>query len=234
MAERRMFAKTIIDSDAFLEMPQSSQNLYFHLCMRADDDGFLNNPKKIARMVGCNDDDLKIILAKRFIIAFDTGVIVIKHWKIHNYIAKDRYKETVYKEEKASLQIKNNGSYTDCIQNVDSLTTQVRLGEDRIGKDRKGKEKNIGRFTPPTLDEVTDYCQERGNDVDPQRFLDYYASKGWMVGKTKMVDWRAAVRNWEKPKEPKEKIKICDHCGATLFGSMQMCGKCGSQEYTLK
>lgn len=94
MAERRMFAKTIIDSDAFLDMPASSQMLYFHLAMRADDDGFVNNPKKIQRMIGAADDDLKLLLVKNFILAFDTGIIVIRHWKIHNYIRNDRYTPT--------------------------------------------------------------------------------------------------------------------------------------------
>lgn len=112
MAERRMFAKTIIDSDAFLDMPATTQLLYFHLSMRADDDGFINNPKKIQRMVGCSDDDLKLLLAKQFILAFESGVIVIKHWKIHNYIRGDRKKETVYPEEMALLEVKDNGAYT--------------------------------------------------------------------------------------------------------------------------
>lgn len=148
MAERRMFAKTIIDSDAFLDMPLSTQALYFHLSMRADDDGFINNPRKIQRMIGCGDDDLKLLNAKRFIIAFESGVIVIKHWKIHNYIQKDRYKPTLYQEEKAMLNDKNNKSYTldtDCIQDVSSLYTQVRLGKDRLGKDSK----EIKDVTPP-------------------------------------------------------------------------------------
>ncbi|MDT2427699.1 DnaD domain protein [Enterococcus avium] len=139
MAERRMFAKTIIDSDAFLDMPLSSQALYFHLSMRADDDGFINNPKKIQRMVGSSEDDLKLLIAKRFIIAFESGVIVIKHWKIHNYIQKDRYKPTMYQDEKSMLIDKNNKSYTveaECIHDGYSLETQVRLGKDRLGKDR--------------------------------------------------------------------------------------------------
>ena len=112
MAERRMFAKTIIDSDAFLDMPATTQLLYFHLSMRADDDGFINNPKKIQRVVGCSDDDLKLLMAKQFILAFESGVIVIKHWKIHNYIRGDRKKETVYPEEMALLEVKDNGAYT--------------------------------------------------------------------------------------------------------------------------
>ncbi|HAQ1500852.1 TPA: replisome organizer [Enterococcus faecium] len=152
MAERRMFAKTIIDSDAFLDMPLSTQALYFHLSMRADDDGFINNPKKIQRMVGCGDDDLKLLMAKRFILVFESGVIVIKHWKIHNYIRNDRYKPTLYQDEKALLADKDNKAYTfaeelskhdeklgipDDNQAVYQMDTQVRLGKDRLGKDSK-------------------------------------------------------------------------------------------------
>ena len=141
MAERRMFAKTIIDSDAFLDMSLTTQALYFHLSMRADDDGFINNPKKIQRMIGAADDDLKVLIAKNFIIPFESGIVVIKHWRLHNYIQKDRYKETVYLEEKATLEVKDNKSYTladtSCIHDVYNMDTQVRLGKDSIelGKD---------------------------------------------------------------------------------------------------
>ena len=133
-----MFAKTIIDSDAFLEMPLSAQSLYFHLSMRADDEGFVNNPKKIQRLICATDDDLKLLIAKRFILAFDSGVIVIKHWKIHNYIQAERFKPTVYQDERNQLIVKDNKAYsiespkplenTECIQNVYRLETQVRLG----------------------------------------------------------------------------------------------------------
>lgn len=143
MAERRMFAKTIIDSDAFLDMPLSTQSLYFHLSMRADDDGFINNPKKIQRMIGASEDDLKLLITKKFLIPFDSGVVVIKHWKIHNYIRNDRYKETVYQEEKALLSVKDNHSYTLGIPDVNQdgyqMDTQVRLGKDSIGKDSINK-----------------------------------------------------------------------------------------------
>lgn len=165
MAERRMFAKTIIDSDAFLEMPQSSQLLYFHLSMRADDDGFINKPKAIIRLVGCKEDDMKILIAKKFIIPFDTGVVVIKHWKIHNYIRSDRYTETKYKDEKAILSIDENNAYRlssdSClpsgIPTVSKMDTQVRLGKDRLelGKDRIEKEERKTSFSP------TLYIQER-------------------------------------------------------------------------
>lgn len=134
MAERRMFSKQIIDSDAFLDMPLSSQALYFHLSMRADDDGFINNVKKIQRVLGCADDDLKLLLFKGFVIPFETGVCVITHWKMHNHIQKDRYKTTIHNQEKGKLTLINNIVYkldTECIQNVSSLDTQVRLGKVR-------------------------------------------------------------------------------------------------------
>lgn len=218
MAERRMFAKTIIDSDMFLDMPLSTQALYFHLSMRADDDGFINNPKKIQRMIGASDDDLKVLIMKRFILPFDSGVVVIKHWRMHNYIRNDRYKETVYQEEKSQLLLKENGSYTELttigIPDDNQMETQVRLGQDRdrieLGEGSIGEDNEDSaapphtrkRFTPPTVDEVREYCFERGNSVDPQRFVDYYTSNGWMVGKNKMKDWKAAVRNWEQKDKP--------------------------------
>lgn len=154
MAERRMFAKTIIDSDTFLDMPLSTQALYFHLSMRADDDGFINNPRKIQRSIGATDDDLKLLIAKRFIIPFESGVVVIKHWRLHNYIQKDRYKPTIYQTEKSQLNIDNNGIYatslstvseldTGCIQDVSSL--EVRLGKVRLGL---GEDRRAGTPSP--------------------------------------------------------------------------------------
>ena len=143
MAERRMFAKTIIDSDAFLDMPLSTQALYFHLSMRADDDGFINNAKKIQRMIGASDDDLKVLLMKRFLLPFESGVVVIKHWKIHNYIRNDRYKPTIYADERAALDVKANGAYTERqplgIPDGYQMDTQYRLGEVRSGQDSVGE-----------------------------------------------------------------------------------------------
>lgn len=132
-----MFAKSIIDSDAFLDMSLSTQALYFHLNMRADDDGFVNNPKKIQRMINASDDDLKLLIAKNFIIPFESGVVVIKHWKIHNYIQNDRKKDTNYQEELKLLKVKENKSYTlnleECNQNGYNMDTQDRLI--RVNKD---------------------------------------------------------------------------------------------------
>ena len=144
MAERRMFAKTIIDSDAFIDMPVTARLLYYDLSMRADDDGFVNSPKKIMRMIGASQDDLSVLIMKKFIIPFDSGIVVIKHWRIHNYIRKDTYNSTPYKDEIGSLELDENKAYR--LKNeprgryVDEKSTQDRLGKDRLGKDREEEE----------------------------------------------------------------------------------------------
>ena len=212
MAERRMFAKTIIDSDAFLDMPHSTQLLYFHLSMRADDDGFINNPKKVQRMVGCGDDDLRILIAKNFIIPFESGVVVIKHWRIHNFIRTDRYKETVYQEEKAMLETKDNKAYTLCqplgIPNDNQMETQVRLGKDRLelGKDSiedksdkptKPPRHKYGRYNNVLLtDEEMEKLQaEYPTDYQErvERLSEYIESKG-----AKYKNYLATIRAWDR------------------------------------
>lgn len=208
MAEKRMFTKAIIDSDAFLDMPMSSQALYFHLNMRADDDGFVNNPKKIVRMLGASEDDLKLLLTKRFVLGFESGVIVIKHWRLHNTLRKDRYHPTQYQEELKALDIKDNGSYTEAWQPLGNhLATENSIEE--ISKEEKsiciGYSEDSGekksRFKPPTIEEVAGYINEKGYHVNAEQFVDFYASKGWMVGKNKMKDWKACVRTWERNRQ---------------------------------
>jgi hypothetical protein len=137
MAERRMFAKTIIDSDAFLDLPSTAQLLYFQFGMRADDDGFINNPKMIMRVVRAAEDDMNVLIAKKFILPFENGVVVIKHWKINNYIQSDRYNPTKYKELLDQLTLDENKAYTkpDSIHDVYITDTQVRLDKVSIGKD---------------------------------------------------------------------------------------------------
>ena len=221
MAERRMFTKKITESDAFLDMPSSTQMLYFHFSMNADDDGFVNNPKKIQKMCGASDDDFKLLIAKSFIILFDSGIIVIKHWKMHNYIQADRYRPTDYVEEKSMLGIKSNKAYTldvskmdtECIQNgyigKDSIG-KVSIDKNSIDKDSKGESvrgEKAKRFYPPTLDEVKQYCEERKNNIDPMAFIDFYSSKGWMIGKNRMKDWKAAVRTWERKRKEQSKAE---------------------------
>ena len=207
MAERRMFAKTIVDSDAFLEMPLSTQALYFHLGMRADDDGFVNSPKKILRMINGQEDDLKLLITKKFVIPFDSGIIVIKHWKINNYIQSDRYHETTYQKEKGYLIVEDNRSYTvadnSCIQDGYILDTQIRIDKNRQGKNRldDAPSGSLNKFVPPSVDEVRAYLSERSiTSFTAEAFCDYYKMCGWTVGKNnkKMKDWKAAVRQWQQ------------------------------------
>ena len=137
MANKRMFTMKICDSDAFLDMPLSTQCLYFHLNMRADDDGFIGNSKRILRLIGASEDDLKLLIAKRFVLTFEDGVIVIKHWRMHNTLSQNRYHETQYLEEKGMLRIKENGSYSldggeiiDDTKLIESATRQCRRTKD--------------------------------------------------------------------------------------------------------
>lgn len=149
MAQKRMFSLNVLETDAFMDMPLSAQALYFHLCLRADDDGFIGNPKRVAMLIGASQDDLKLLIAKSFVIAFEDGVIVIKHWRMHNAIKSDRYHKTNFTEDYAMLGIKDNGAYTlsgtqlenkwsqDGTQTLQmSSPDKVRLDKDRLGKDR--------------------------------------------------------------------------------------------------
>lgn len=139
MANRRMFSMDVIDTDKFLDMPVTTQALYFHLGMRADDDGFVSAPKKITKIVNCSTDDLRVLISKGYVIPFESGVVVLTHWKKNNYIQSDRYRKTQYTEEIQQLSL-FDGIYskdTECIQTVSEEDTQVRLGKDSIGKDNK-------------------------------------------------------------------------------------------------
>lgn len=206
MANKRMFALDVIDTDRFCEMPISARLLYYELGMRGDDEGFVQNPKKIMLTTGTTADDLKILAAKGYVILFDSGVLVITHWRQNNFIQKDRFHETTCLAEKAQIQTTDSKIYellpsgnkldTPCIRTVSDLEAQIRL--DKTRKEEKARAPSSRRFTPPSVDEVAAYCRERGNGVDAQRFVDFYASKGWRVGSSGMRDWHAAVRNWER------------------------------------
>ena len=134
MANRRMFSLDVINTDKFLDMPVTAQCLYFHLGMRADDDGFISNPKQVTRLAACTQGDVKVLIENGFIIPFESGIIVIRHWKQHNYIKTDRYRKTKYLKELGQLKLNQNvySLYPDCIQDVSSLDTQDRLGKDRV------------------------------------------------------------------------------------------------------
>lgn len=201
MAERRMFAKSIIGSARFLRMPPTSRLLYYDLGMDADDDGCVE-AFAVMRKTGAAEDDLCVLVSKGFVrVLNDDLVSLILDWKTNNYIQKDRYHPSIY----AKL-IDNQPLDTKCIQAVSYMDTEVRLGKDSIGKDSIGesvadKPPTRHLFSPPSVDDVRAYCADKGYHVDPERFVDHYTSNGWMVGRNKMKDWRAAVRNWNRKDE---------------------------------
>lgn len=165
MAERRMMSKSIIKSDTFLDMPATTQNLYFHMLLDADDDGFINAPKSIMRMIGAKDDDMKVLAAKQFVIPFESGVVVIKDWKIHNYIQNDRYKPSTLPERNL-LNIQKDKTYTlkNDVSSMDTKCIQtVSIGKDRLGKDRLGKDRE-GK------DRLDISCHVSHDDVDKSHF----------------------------------------------------------------
>ena len=209
-----MFAKTIIDSDAFLEMPMTAQLLYFHLAMRGDDDGFINKPKAIMRICGAHDDDLRVLFAKKFVIPFESGVVVIKHWKIHNYIRKDTYIETKYKEEKACLELDENNAYRLSVtkpsrvrnESVTSPSTQDSIGQYSIVKDnikRENTKREKAELSSPTLEEIKEYGRSINREDIAKKFYDYYSAAGWKdTGGRNIHNWQAKYVAWCN-REPK-------------------------------
>ena len=172
MANKRMFTMKIVDTDAFLDMPLSTQCLYFHLNMRADDDGFIGNPKRIEKIIGANDDDLKLLIAKRFVILFDDGVIVIKHWRMHNTLSRDRYIETSYTDEKKKLLLKDNGSYSLTNGNSIDDTKLIERSNRQTQKRRKTDEqkthsdKDIGLDKGLELDLDIELDKDKEKDIN--------------------------------------------------------------------
>ena len=224
MAEKRMLSKKVLDTDAFLDMPLSAQALYFHLAINADDEGFIGNPKRIRDYIGAGEDDLALLIEKRFVILFKSGVVVIRHWKIHNTLRRDRSHPTLFAEEKAGLIVEDNGAYsdrlfgsihvnqtvTDLQPNDNHVSTEDKIEEDRLREDKIEEvvtpaisERRAIRFRKPTIDEIVVYCSENDFKLDAHRFYDYYESNGWRVGKTPMKDWQAAIRNWVRNEQNK-------------------------------
>ena len=186
MAKKRMFSIDIVGSDAFLDLPYSAQCLYFQLGMRADDDGFVGNPKTIQRIAGTKASDLELLVKKRFLLQFPSGVVVIKHWKINNQIQKDRYTPTVYTEEYQSLYIKDNKAYTEMdasrIQDVSKMDTQISIDKNRLDKNSRGGEKHAHGFFANVLltdDELQKLAAEIPNYEEYIEKLSHYIeSKG--------------------------------------------------------
>ena len=233
MAERRMFARAVTGGARFLRMPVTSRLLYYDLGMAADDDGCVE-AFAVMRMTGATEDDLKVLVSKGFVRVLNEDLVVyITDWQANNQIRKDRYHEGRYKglidSEVGSLP--DNQVTTEWQPRVnqagDDLATEVRLGKVRLGKASIG-EASLGevraekpaqsakppahtRFSPPSAEEIEAYCEEKGFCIDAERFVDYYASIGWRVGKNPMKDWRAAVRTWVKKDTPKPEPENCGY-----------------------
>lgn len=213
VADKRMMSKSVIDTDMFLDMPASTQCLYFHMLLRADDDGFLKNAKTIMRTVGASPDDIKLLIAKQYLIPFDTGIMVIKHWRIHNYIKKDRYKPTDCEEIKL-LEVNEKGEYVlaEPVRNqVGSNMEPQDRDRIEIGKDRDSSRKRRSandsttaaqKFKKPTLEELKAYITENRYTFSAEAFMDYYESNGWKVGRNPMKSWQAACRTWQRHELP--------------------------------
>ena len=202
MAERRMFAKSIIGSARFLRMPPTSRLLYYDLGMAADDDGVVE-AFSVMRTTGANEDDLRVLASKGFVKVLNEDLVTyICDWNTNNQLRKDRYHPSIYSELLVRLG-DGNQMATDWQPGGNQMETEVSIGKVRSGKESVGEDRPPTRscFVPPTLEEVTAYVQERGSKVDPQGFIDYYAAKGWMMGSTPMQDWKAACRSaegWER------------------------------------
>jgi len=204
--------------------------------MRADDEGFVNNPKKIERMIGSSGDDLKLLIAKRFIIPFESGVCVIKHWKIHNYIQNDRFKETMYQEEKAMLIIKKNKAYTllqatdtDCIQGVSKMETQVRLGKDSIGKVSEGKNSiGLGTNVPPNVPRNVPKCPDENppeTEIEKELDLDLELE----LKKEKELELKKKPKK-EKSPSPEKKTSFAEFVTLTQPEYDMLTAKLGNEQ----
>ena len=226
-----MMSKSVIDTDMFIDMPASTQCLYFHMLLRADDDGFLRNAKTIMRTVGASPDDVKLLIAKQYLIPFDTGIMAIKHWRIHNYIKKDRYKPTDCEEIKL-LEVNEKGEYVlaepvrnQVGSNMEPVRNQVgsnmepqvrdrdrlEIGKDRDSRESSGKRSSannsttaVQKFKKPTLAELKAYIAENGYTFPAEAFMDYYESNGWKVGRNPMKSWQAACRTWQRHELPRK------------------------------
>ena len=207
-----MFAKSIVMSDAFLDMPMSARCLYFTLGMMADDDGFVNSPRSIMRQIGSSDDDMRLLIARKFVLIFDSGVIVIKHWRINNYLRSDRYRETNYADEKSLLTLDNQGIYHVSDSGIPAVDQRYTSGVPRVGKDSIGKDSLVESSGTPSLEEIETFVKERNSPVDPKRFFAYYNFSGWKDGhgnpirnwKQKLISWEGTERN-SRPDDQKPK-----------------------------
>ena len=204
MAQKRMFDKSIIDTDRFCDMPMSTKALYFVLGMEADDFGFVS-PRRVMRMHGGTDDDLKILISKQFLIYFPSGVVVITDWCKNNWLDKRRIAETEFKEELKSLELFENKyilrsakhSLSNGLESIEENSIEESSAEEREVSCETLKTKSK-KFTKPSLEEINNFILENNLKVNGEHFYDYYESNGWKVGKNSMKDWKATLRNWNR------------------------------------
>lgn len=233
MAEKRMLSKKVTDSDEFISMSSAAQALYTHINQSADDDGFSNQVQLCLWKAHASTDDLKMLLAKQFIISFDSGVIVVRHWKVNNTIQKDRYKETEFVEEKAQLSCGGRGLYTKCIQDGNSLYPQISIDKNRLDKVSIGEDICASPAEPakPSAPQkhkygeyknvlLTDEEYEKLKDEFPndyeeriERLSSYIASKG-----AKYKNHLATIRNWAR----KDREKVAEDEMATTNPFLEM------------
>ncbi len=206
MAEKRMFSKKIIDTDWFMDMPASTQNLYFHLSMRADDDGFVASPKRIIKLIGATEDDYKILIAKKFVIPFESGVCVITDWRINNYLRSDRHTETIYKEEKNSLVLDEKGKYNLGTPQVDPVLsipnsntisdTNTNINKDRVVGEEKELKHKYGEYgwVKLTNEQYSKLKTEFGEEYIDKviKAVDEYSQSNG--NKNKYKDWNLVIR----------------------------------------
>ena len=212
MAQKRMFSLEVINTDEFAEMPITSRLLYYELGMRADDDGFVGNWKLILKMSGLTEDDMRILIAKRFVIAFDSGVIVIRHWRINNYLRNDRHHETRYKDELEQLSLDNDVYELESAENTEMLPSGRQVvNRDKNSIDKNSIDKNsidkvnissrcTKKFVPPTIEEVREYINLKGiTNVNAEDFLDYFTTGNWVDAKGQHVkNWKQKLLTWHK------------------------------------
>lgn len=208
MAERRMFAKSVVLSDTFFEMSKEAVCLYYTLGMCADDDGFVNSPKSTMRQCNATEKAMLSLIENGFVIPFESGVVAIRHWKTNNRIQKDRYKPTCCTFEKSLIEVNENGVYSlseiPCVRSGSETDTQY-------SEEKGRKEKDIITYTDtpsPSLEEIEEYCRVKKLCVNPKRFYDYYTKKEWHTSEGKPVDdWYSLAENWDKTQENKKGTK---------------------------
>lgn len=222
LAERRMFSKTVINSARFLTMPPSSRLLYYDLGMAADDDGVVE-AFTVIRTTGAVEDDLRVLVSKGFVLLLnDELVAYITDWSKNNQIRKDRYQPSIYKKLLVKLS-PDSHRLTDGLPDGNQRLTQYSIGKDRLGKrsvveDNKADKPPRTRFISPTVEEIKAYCLERKNSVDAERFFNFYSANGWKQGHGKpIVDWKAAVRTWERQTSVNAGKEVRDHVNEKIL-----------------